>query len=140
MQQLCSFLGVDPKSVVWDAATEALDGDVQSVMGNIMRAKYGEDWGPRAASPASPIEQDGFVEPAGKPSDQLVEQIYRVLRGSHLSNMVFEGTEDPYCLVDAVTAKGQNITDGEEQLGEIAYDIASALAASRPSPPEEDVR
>jgi hypothetical protein len=47
MTQLCKVLGVDPKSVTWDAATEELDGDVQAVIGNIMRKKYGEDWGPR---------------------------------------------------------------------------------------------
>lgn len=45
MEQLCDYLGVDPKSVSWDAATETLDGDVQAVIGNILRQKYGEDWG-----------------------------------------------------------------------------------------------
>lgn len=52
--QLCAFLGVDPQSVTWDAATETRDGDVQAVIGNIMRAKFGEDWGPDAVpQPAS---------------------------------------------------------------------------------------
>lgn len=46
MEQLCEFLGVNPRDVRWDAATETLDGDVQAVIGNILRAKYGEDWGP----------------------------------------------------------------------------------------------
>ncbi|MGY4333221.1 hypothetical protein ACVWWG_007638 [Bradyrhizobium sp. LB7.2] len=46
MEQLCRFLGVDPSSVSWDAATETVDGDVQAVIGNILRAKFGEDWGP----------------------------------------------------------------------------------------------
>lgn len=46
LEQLCRMLGVDSKDINWDAATETLDGDVQAVMGNILRAKYGEDWGP----------------------------------------------------------------------------------------------
>lgn len=46
MEQLCRFLGVDPSSVSWDAATETIDGDVQAVIGNILCAKFGEDWGP----------------------------------------------------------------------------------------------
>lgn len=50
--QLCHFLGVDPATVDWDAATETLDGDVQSVIGKILRAKLGEDWGPSAPAPA----------------------------------------------------------------------------------------
>ncbi len=50
--QLCAFLGVDPASVSWDAATETRDGDVLAVIGNILRAKFGEDWGPNAPQPA----------------------------------------------------------------------------------------
>jgi hypothetical protein len=44
--ELCKFLGVDPHMVSWDAATETVDGDVRSVIGNILRAKFGEDWAP----------------------------------------------------------------------------------------------
>jgi hypothetical protein len=62
MEQLCSFLGVDPKSVVWDAATETVDGDVQSVMGNIFRQRYGEDWSPRDASKARIAEVEGVYD------------------------------------------------------------------------------
>jgi len=47
MTQLCELLGVDQNAVTWDAATETLDGDVRAVLGNILRAKYGENWGPR---------------------------------------------------------------------------------------------
>jgi hypothetical protein len=46
MLQLCQVLGVDPHTVSWDAATETVDGDVQSVIGNILRAGMGEDWEP----------------------------------------------------------------------------------------------
>ena len=46
MTQLCKFLGVEPNNVRWDAATEAVDGDVQAVIGNILRAKFGEDFSP----------------------------------------------------------------------------------------------
>lgn len=46
MEHLCKVLGVNPREVNWDAATETLDGDVMAVIGNVLRAKFGEDWGP----------------------------------------------------------------------------------------------
>ncbi len=52
MEQLCKALGVDPATVNWDAATETVDGDVQSVIWNILRTRMGEDWSPDTASPA----------------------------------------------------------------------------------------
>jgi hypothetical protein len=48
MTQLCKFLGVEPGSVNWDAATETVEGDVSAVIGNILCAKYGEEWGPES--------------------------------------------------------------------------------------------
>lgn len=42
--QLCKVLGVDPHSIDWDAATETLDGDVQSVTCKILTAGLGDDW------------------------------------------------------------------------------------------------
>ena len=44
MIQLCVLLGVDPRMVSWDAATETVDGDVQAAIGNIFLVKFGEDW------------------------------------------------------------------------------------------------
>lgn len=44
--QLCHVLGVDQHMISWDAATETVDGDVRAVIGNILRAKFGEDWAP----------------------------------------------------------------------------------------------
>lgn len=38
MKQLCSALDVKPDSITWDAATETVEGDIQSVMWNILRA------------------------------------------------------------------------------------------------------
>lgn len=52
LEQLCQFLGVDPTDVSWDAATETTDGDVRSVIGNILRGKFGEDWGPNETHPS----------------------------------------------------------------------------------------
>lgn len=52
MTRLCCYLGIDPAAVSWDAATETVDGDVSAVIGNILRAKFGEDWLP--ASPPAP--------------------------------------------------------------------------------------
>lgn len=51
MTKLCSFLGVDPATVNWDAATETVDGDVLAVIGNIVHAKFGEDWCPAPPKP-----------------------------------------------------------------------------------------
>lgn len=49
MKQLCEYVEVDPQNVRWDAATETVDGDVQAVIGNILREAYGDDWQTRAA-------------------------------------------------------------------------------------------
>ncbi|VIO73841.1 hypothetical protein [Bradyrhizobium ivorense] len=46
MVRFCQALGVDPARVNWDAATETVEGDVSAVIGNIIRAKFGEDWAP----------------------------------------------------------------------------------------------
>lgn len=54
--QLCAVLGVDPQSVSWDAATETLDGDVQSVICNILTVWGGDDW--RDLSPPIPTPAD----------------------------------------------------------------------------------
>lgn len=56
LEQLCTFLGVDPHMVSWDAATETVDGDVQAVIGNIMRTKYGEDFDAKASVAATPAQ------------------------------------------------------------------------------------
>ena len=57
MKLLCDYLGVEHASVTWDAATETVEGDVSAVIGNILRAKFGEDWGPDVApQPAAESE------------------------------------------------------------------------------------
>ena len=44
IERLCEIFGIDPKSINWDAATETLDGDVMSVICNVLVAAYGEEW------------------------------------------------------------------------------------------------
>jgi hypothetical protein len=44
IERLCEILGVDPKSINWDAATETFDGDVMSVICNVLVAAYSEEW------------------------------------------------------------------------------------------------
>jgi hypothetical protein len=51
--ELCAVLDVKPHDVTWDAATETLDGDVSAVIGNILRAKYGEDFDPTSPAPTA---------------------------------------------------------------------------------------
>jgi hypothetical protein len=64
MVQLCAVLGVNPKDVNWDAATETLDGDVCAAIGNIFRVKYGEDFDPTAPlssqGASGELRQDGW--------------------------------------------------------------------------------
>jgi hypothetical protein len=62
LEQLCGFLGVDQAAVCWDAATETLDGDVRSVIGNILRARFGDDWSP--ASPDAAQQRIAALEEA----------------------------------------------------------------------------
>lgn len=50
--QLCHVLGIDPRDVMWDAATETLDGDVRSVIGNILTQRFGDDWSDLPPAPA----------------------------------------------------------------------------------------
>lgn len=52
MQQFCKALDVDPEKVTWDAATETVDGDVQAVIWNILRTRFGDDWDPDASPSA----------------------------------------------------------------------------------------
>jgi hypothetical protein len=66
IERLCEILGVDPKAISWDAATETVDGDVMSVICNVLVAAYGEEWSSNErettiirsalASPPSPAE------------------------------------------------------------------------------------
>jgi hypothetical protein len=42
MTQLCKALGVDPNDVMWDAATETLEGDIRAVMLSIVRKAIGD--------------------------------------------------------------------------------------------------
>lgn len=72
MLQLCQSLGVDPKSVTWDAATETLDGDVCAVIWNILRAKMGDDWDPHA-----PPSGTGAAEPVALDIDALRARLPR---------------------------------------------------------------
>ncbi len=57
--------------------------------------------------------------------------IFDTMRDYRLSNMVFDGTEEPYCLVDAVSNEGGSVESGEEQLLMLADEISLALAARR---------
>lgn len=48
IRRFCEILEVDPRSISWDAATETMDGDVMSVICNVLRAAYGEEWSAKA--------------------------------------------------------------------------------------------
>jgi hypothetical protein len=52
LERLGKYLGIDLCSITWDGATETVEGDVDAVIGNILRAKFGEDWGPDDAAQA----------------------------------------------------------------------------------------
>lgn len=59
MTRFCHVLGIDPKDVTWDAATEELDGDVCAVIGNILRLKFGDDFDPTEPARALPSQDRG---------------------------------------------------------------------------------
>lgn len=72
--QLCEYLDVDPALICWDAATETVDGDVKSVIGNIMRAKFDEEWSPRASSePAVGVaDKEGWKLVPIEPTEEMI--------------------------------------------------------------------
>ena len=75
---------------------------------------------------------------AGKAVD-MRSVIHRVLCDYRLSNFVFEGEGDPYCLVDMVTPDGRGINEGEDELFLLADEIAASLASSpAPTGAEDD--
>jgi len=64
--------------------------------------------------------------------------IFDTLREFTLSNMVFDGTEDAFCLVDAVSNAGGDISTGEDQILILADEISLALSrrSAEPAPIE----
>lgn len=44
IQAVAEALGVTVNDFSWDAATEEWEGDVRSVIGNMLTAALGEDW------------------------------------------------------------------------------------------------
>jgi hypothetical protein len=48
--QMAAVLGIEPDAFSWDAATEELEGDVRAVIGNVLTAKFGDDWPNTAAA------------------------------------------------------------------------------------------
>jgi hypothetical protein len=57
--------------------------------------------------------------------------IYDTMRQHKLTNMIFVGSDDPFCLVDLVSTIGTDISTGEEQLLILADEISLALDARR---------
>lgn len=89
---LCDVLGVDKADVNWDAATETLDGDVASVIGNILRAKFGEDWSPRAALTHPADVRREALEEAAKAAERFTTEPdpYDATKGSMLPKRIAE--------------------------------------------------
>ena len=54
--------------------------------------------------------------------------IFDTMRDYRLSNMTFEGTDEPFCLVDLVSTIGGDITTGEWELLMLADEISIALS------------
>lgn len=91
--QLCSVFGVDPKAISWDAATETLDGDVSSVLCNVLVAAYGEEWSSNERDTSairellrlhSPIESN--TEPVAWTNEFWLSQV-----GGHHPTMIETG-------------------------------------------------
>lgn len=100
LDQLCTVLGVDPQTVNWDAATETLDGDVQSVIGNILTKRFGDDW-----QAALSLHSEGWRLLPVEPTDAM-------LSAWRMASMNIQGGYDgpsPYeaMLAAAPTAPGK---------------------------------
>lgn len=63
IERLCEILDIDPKSISWDAATETMDGDVSSVICNVLIAAYGEEWSSKPEDTATIKAALGTREP-----------------------------------------------------------------------------
>jgi hypothetical protein len=85
IERLCEVFGVDPKSISWDAATETVDGDVMSVLCNVLRAAYGDEWSSqerdtaaiRSALTTPPARE---ISEAEHPDDIAVDQFAGVMK------------------------------------------------------------
>lgn len=73
LEQLGKYLGIDLSTITWDGATETVEGDVDAVIGNILRAKFGEDWGPDDV-PAQP--QSSGIRHALERAQKIIERDY----------------------------------------------------------------
>lgn len=56
--------------------------------------------------------------------------IFDAMRDYRLSNMVFEGTDESFCLVDLVSTIGGDISTGENELLALADEISLAIDAT----------
>jgi hypothetical protein len=124
MMQLCNFLCVDPDAVNWDAATETVDGDVRAVIGNILHAKFGEDWSPQTAPPKPAPDALRALEPFAKAAEAFDSWpgIKRQPDGANICTFFTASGK----LADAAT-----INHGHCRKARAALD---ALAAPAPSP------
>lgn len=78
IERLCEVLSVDPKSISWDAATETVDGDVMSVICNVMVAAYGDEWSGQERDTAAiraALTHLAPTEPSREGEDNEVERV-----------------------------------------------------------------
>jgi hypothetical protein len=119
IERLCEILGVDPKSINWDAATETVDGDVMSVICNVLVAAYGEEWSGNERETARIRSALAITEPEREPLafDALIAAYQRGIEWAR------ENGSTPAEAAEAAKA---------------AYDYADKITSPFASPPAQE--
>lgn len=152
MLQLCSVIGADPKKVIWDSATETLDGDVQSTISKIIEAGLGENWqnldaAYRAARMTAPSPPDDVADTHASPTPAAtVPPAGAMDAGTALADVappMVDLAPCPFCggeakLVDigpSALAFAEGIAS-EDDIGSYAYCITCGASSSEEFGPE----
>jgi hypothetical protein len=138
--QLCSILGVDPKSISWDAATETLDGDVSSVICNAIRGAYGDEWSSKPETTAR-ILAALTHPPAAQPPDDVREAARYVTRNDTVVELSIKSAQAGLWASEAhpgmTWGRDGLLVPGSHGLGKEWDLVARVVALSSPTPPDD---
>lgn len=155
--QLCRKLDVETHAVCWDAATETVDGDVRSVIGNILTIWAGDDWmdapARLAAAPTPPagggetVVGADYSDALELASKSLTSKPSPVPSAGDLISLsaAIVGAMESYLRVCSSGGMPQDKRDTVEkavkQAAKLGYfDALAAPAAPRKGPSEEETR
>lgn len=126
MDQLCTVLGVDHDAVSWDAATETLDGDVASVIGNILTARFGDAWVVTFQQRVAPWMQECFGPEISadkvERNHRFIEEALELVQANGMSR------EEAHQLVEYVYGRDQG--DINQEVGGVMVTLAALCLAN----------